>query len=169
VSRSRSDPPKRKLLKFSKLHRTAKQPEQQQPKATMEMSMVYKAMPRNIFEDILTRFKSCQACKKDCMVEYMTSEMSGYACYCGTEWCRHLLTNEEADDNGCQQSLDAKLEKRMNSALRDMRYTFYSMMEDKYYLSKDECNYSYDSDYDYESDGYLEDSDDKYVEDSDEE
>jgi hypothetical protein len=99
----------------------------------------------------------------------MTGEMSGYACYRGTEWCQHLLTNKEADDNGCQESLDAKLKNRMNSALRDMRYTFYPMMENEYYLSKDECDYPYDSDYDYEYDGYSEDSDDEYVEDSDEE
>jgi hypothetical protein len=107
VSRLRSDPPKRNLLKFPKLHRTSKQPEQQQPKATMEMSMVYKAMPCDIFEDILTRFKRRQTHKLDCMQTYMESSERDNWCDYTTLYVR---TNDDID--GQEYEL-AKIERKL--------------------------------------------------------
>lgn len=87
------------------------------------------------------------------------------------EWHHHLLTNDEADDTGCQQELDYKLEQRMDSVVRDMRYTFFPLDENEYVLSEDECDYPYDDGFEYQSDVYSDESDEeiKCCTDSDEE
>lgn len=111
----------------------------------MDMSTVYKALPLDIFEDILDRFKRQQACKKSCMVEYMTCELNHYECYRDCPWTQFVLTNEEANNPDEQKSLDYCIEVRMNGILRDLRYTFYPMQEDEFYNTDSEyADYPYD-------------------------
>jgi hypothetical protein len=115
----------------------------------MDISSVYKALPTDLFMDILDRFKRQQASKKSCKVEYMTSELNHFECYRDVPWARFILTNDEADDVDEQEALDYLLNKRMNGVLRDTRYTFYPMDEVEYYDTDDEySDYSYDLEFD---------------------
>jgi hypothetical protein len=131
----------------------------------MEMSMVYNAMPRDIFEDILTRFKRRQAHKLDCMQTYMESSERD-------NWCDYIRTNDDLDGQEYELAkIERKLGYRMDSLLEDMRYTFKPLP--KNYDDDDErFDSDSDSDSDYNSDEEYADLrvySDEYVEDFDEE
>jgi hypothetical protein len=60
----------------------------------MDMKTVYNALPRDLFEDIFTRFKRRQTHKLDCMLEYMEDNEPGRS---GHRWYEFLASNEDLE------------------------------------------------------------------------
>jgi hypothetical protein len=88
----------------------------------MDMKTVYNALPRNLFEDILTRFKRQQTHKLDCMLEYMEDNEPGRS---GRRWYEFFASNEDLEGERREISKrQRKLSYRMNNLLKDMKYTF---------------------------------------------
>jgi hypothetical protein len=65
--------------------------------ASMDIKTVYNALPRNLFEDMLTRFKRQQTHNLDCMLEYMEDNEPGRSGLGGTSFLRQIRTWEEKD------------------------------------------------------------------------
>jgi hypothetical protein len=88
----------------------------------MDMKTVYKALPRELFEIVLERYKRCQAHKLDCMQEYMEDNEPGRS---GRRWYEFIANNEELEGQRYENAKrQRKLACRMNQLLEDMRYTF---------------------------------------------
>jgi hypothetical protein len=88
----------------------------------MDMKTVYKALPRKLFDDVLTRFKRRQTHKLDCMLEYMEDNEPGRS---GRKWHEYLASNEELEGERHEiAKRQRKLGYRMDNLLEDMRYTF---------------------------------------------
>jgi hypothetical protein len=94
----------------------------------MDMKTVYNALPRNIFENILTRFKRRQVHKLDCMLEYMEDNEPGRSSRSRSRrrWYEFLASNEELEGEKYKiAKWQRKLSYRMDNLLEDMKYTFY--------------------------------------------
>jgi hypothetical protein len=93
----------------------------------MDMQTVYKALPRDLFDDILTRFKRRQFHKLDCMLEYMEDNeprRSGRS-RSHRRWYEFLASNEELEGEKYEiAKRQRKLGYRMDNLLEDMKYMF---------------------------------------------
>jgi hypothetical protein len=84
----------------------------------MDMKTVYKALPRDLFEDVLDMFKRRQANKLDRMLIYMDYSNRD-------NWCDCVRTNDDLDGEVYELAkIKRKLVYRMDNLLEDMRYTF---------------------------------------------
>lgn len=161
--------PRGKNLNFSKNSQVSKPPNQIPAKTSMDMSTVFKALPRDVFDDILKKYKRQQANKTECMVEYMReTTRQTYAPGNWRPWYEILATNASVEDGDYQDILDRDYDAHLINVLVDLRYTFKPLKEgqSEYEYDEDEESNAYYSDSEYED---LREHDDDYVEDSDDE
>jgi hypothetical protein len=96
----------------------------------MDMKTVRKALPNDLFEEILQRFKRKQANKIDVMNQYMVTYLMKndplYRDIENHEWYDNIETNEELDTPWLQADLKIEQRKNERQVLEDMRYTFYN-------------------------------------------